>query len=134
MAEQAVKRTLVVTDTNQIASGKSQHGEWVLYEVFATDEQGQPVSAPLRCFRDLTDAIGKPVEYDVERQVHEKYGEQFLLKPPKRDLKQSVDELRTQLRDLAARVERLEAGAPAGVSPGSQSRTTAPTSDDDIPF
>lgn len=96
------KRKLTVTGLDAKTSGISNKTgkEWTLYEVAALGEDGAPIDARLKTF-DGSLAIGELVEYEVERQEHEKYGESFLISKPGGGLKASVD-------DLRARVERLE--------------------------
>lgn len=152
------KRTLIVTSHNTITTFKNTRGDdTTIYEIFATNAQGQPLDAkqfPLRAFWEPgTDEIGKPVEYEVEAYDHPKYGLTYTLHRPKGSggsgLKGSVDSLRAEVKELRGRVEALEARQGGAPTPVGSPRGSAPplppvdeptpvggkgTSDDDIPF
>lgn len=124
------KRTLIVTEKSRVTSGTNDKGgEWTLWKLAATTEDGQPVKAELRSFADI--AIGKPVEYELEKQDY-KGAEQFMLKPPKKGgaaLGPKVDELRARVENLEAEVAELKA---AGGRPTASPVGAA--ADDDLPF
>lgn len=156
------KRKLVVTELREKSRGESDHGEWVLHEVSATTEDGSPVDAKMITFKGDEIKVGELITYELEKKVHEKYGDQFVVYPPRKDLKKSLDEVRARVDALEHEVSSLKqmlssapapaAGAAAGppaASSGSQSGVTAPgsrtlvepkpqnrqgTADDDIPF
>jgi hypothetical protein len=135
MSEPA-KRKLTVTKRDQISSGKGPHGDWTMWKLKANDEHGQPVNAQLLSFDDVK--VGELVNYEVERKVHDQYGEQYWLKAPRSRgaaLGPKVDELRERVEQLEARVDRLETGSPNG-QPQSQAKTASASQrwGDDAPF
>lgn len=126
------KRTLIVTEKSRITSGSSDKGgEWTLWKLAATTADGKPVEAELRSFADVE--IGKPVEYDLEKQDY-KGSEQFMLKPPKKrgaSLGPKVDELRARVDKLEAEVAELKA---AGGRPQGDPVPVGAATGDDLPF
>lgn len=127
-------RKVTVTSTSVITA----KDDWTLYEVFAVNEDGDPIDLKLRAFDDLP--IGEQIEVEVEKRTDPKYGDSYTLKPvggarkqnPGARLGPKVDELRERVDELEARIERLESAATAlGGAPGGQPATEA---EDDIPF
>jgi hypothetical protein len=159
MGEKKGTRKLTVTETKVITSGKSDKGDWTLYDISAVGEDGQPVQKKLRSFQTLP--IGELKEYEVEEVNHEKYGQSFTLSLPGSKkgggsgsrLGPQVDELRDRVENLEqnitwldGRVAALEGrapatsrvespastGPPAGAPPAAPAAPAA--ADDDIPF
>jgi hypothetical protein len=94
-----VKRVLVVTGQKPIAQvPQNSGGSSTLYEVYATDEHGVTIEEPLRTFAELEEGV--PLEYEVTRYNHPRYGTSYTLTPPKR-------ESHRRLRELEERVELL---------------------------
>lgn len=127
-------RKLIVTEKSRITGGTGDHGEWTLYKLKATDENGRPIQQELRSFADCK--VGEAAVYEVERQEY-KGAEQFMLKPPKKggaSLGPKVDELRARVEALEAAVQELKAQQAA--SPGARvpAGAAAPGGDDDLPF
>ena len=125
------KRKLKIVGQTEKANGMGKNDKpWTLYEYDVEQENGQKVELQCKGFRDMSDSFGKVIEFGVERQTHEKYGESFLLHPPKRDLKVAVDELRNRVQTLEHEVAQLKgmiggstpapapAEAPAARGPG----------------
>lgn len=98
------KRILIVTGQKPITTvGTKSGGQSTLYEVYATDERGEIVEEPLRAFTELEEGV--PVEYDIERYVHEKYGTSYTLIPPRRNSAKRLREVEEQLERLVTWAE-----------------------------
>jgi hypothetical protein len=92
----STKRTLIVTGQKPITQVKTQSGgDSTLYEVYATDTEGNPIEEPLRAFTELEEGV--PVEYDVSRYDHPRYGTSFTLTPPKSQTRKRLRELEEQM-------------------------------------
>jgi hypothetical protein len=133
----AVKKTLTIMSSNLIKEGSTNDKPWAIYEIFARDAEGNPIEEKLKAFWQPTDKhIGQALEYDVERQEHEKYGVSFMIHRPEGTgggtapgggggggLGASLDMLREEVEALRARVTILEEAshtAPATPTPGSE--------------
>lgn len=78
------KRVLIVTGQKPMAKVKTgSGGDSTLYEVYATDENGETIEEPLRTFAELEEGV--PIEYDITRYNHPQYGTSYTLTPPKRN-------------------------------------------------
>jgi hypothetical protein len=123
------KRKLRVVSQNEIRSGVTNDKPWTLWGYKVEDEHGQPIDGNFKGWRDLGESFGKVLEFGVELQTHEKYGDSFFLHPPKRDLKQAVDELRVRVQrveaQLAEVLERVAGGAAPAQAPSSGSQSAA---------
>lgn len=127
-------RTLIVTEKSVITTGTGKHGDWTLYKLTATTPDGKPIAAELRAFADVE--IGKPVEYEIEKQDY-KGAEQFLLKMPKKRgaaLGPKVDELRARVDGLEAAVEELKAQLAARSGAPVPKAAAASGGGDDVPY
>jgi hypothetical protein len=94
-----VKRVLIVTGQKPIAQvPQKSGGNSTLYEVYATDENGETIEEPLRTFAELEEGV--PIEYEISRYNHPQYGTSYTLTPPKR-------ESFRRLRELEETVELL---------------------------
>jgi len=103
------KRKLKVVGQTEKANGMGKNDKpWTLYEYDVETEDGSKVELQCKGFRDLSDSFGKLIEFGVEKQTHEKYGDSYLLHPPKRDLKLAVDELRNRVQALEHEVAQLK--------------------------
>ena len=125
------RRTLIVTACDERASGKTDKGEWHLYEVAATTAEGEPIDKPFRAFEKLA-ITGNPAEYEVT--PYDKHGERTYTlsrvgSNPGQRLGPKVDELRARVEELAARLEAAEAGI-ARLKSGD----TSQAEEEDIPF
>jgi hypothetical protein len=74
----ASTRRLTITASSVLRTGQANGRPWTLHKIEATDEHGKPVEAELKSFHSLPNG---PVDVQVERQEHEKYGVSYLLKP-----------------------------------------------------
>ncbi len=96
---ESFKRVMVVTGQNPIAQiPQKSGGTSTLFEVYATDVDGETIEEPLRTFAELEEGV--PIEYDVTRYNHPQYGTSYTLSPPKSDSLK-------RLRELEEEVERL---------------------------
>jgi hypothetical protein len=103
------KRKLKIVGQSEKASGIGKNDKpWTLYDYDVEKEDGSKVELQCKGFRDLSDSFGKLIEFGVEKQTHEKYGDSYLLHPPKRDLKVAVDELRNRVQTLEHEVSTLK--------------------------
>lgn len=102
------KVILTVTKQKAIATfdNPKGNGQSTLYEVSALDENGQVVAEPLRTFAELS--LGKAVEYDVEKYVHDRHGTSWTLKKPRENIGRRVEALEEQAQDFANRLSALE--------------------------
>jgi hypothetical protein len=106
-------RTIRVIDTSVIKSGETNGKPWALYEITATNLNGEPIDKKLKSFTKLEG----DVEVEIEEQDHEKYGVSYMLKPvgganagspsPGARLGPKVDELRGRIEHLEAQVDHL---------------------------
>lgn len=151
------KRTIIVTGANEIKTGtSSKGGKWTLTGIDATTESGDPIDLKMKTFDNLPQ--GQPIEVEIEKQEHDKYGTSYLLKRPKKEgsgngLGGAVDDLRERVEVLEAKVAALAGGQTPAPSPGSQTEGKSMTqrrrpadgpppaappanayADDDIPF
>jgi len=95
------KRVLIVTGQKPIAQvGQKSGGSSTLYEVYATDENGETIEEPLRTFAELEEGVA--IEYDITRYNHPQYGTSYTLTPPKRNSFKRLRELEEQMEDLLA--------------------------------
>lgn len=130
------KRKLRVVAQNELSSGDKDGKPWTLYGYTVQDDAAVAIDAKFKGFNDLSESFGKVIEFGVELQQHEKYGDSFMLHPPKRDLKVAVDELRNRVSRLEHEVGELKkmigqappataaAVEPTPASSGSQSQAT----------
>lgn len=92
-------RTLVVTGYKPIANIKNKSGgQSTLYEVYATDANGNVIEESLRSFTELEEGV--TIDYTIERYTHERYGTSYTLTPPRRNTPK-------RLRELEEEMERL---------------------------
>lgn len=136
-------RKLIVVSTSVVKEGSGPKGAWALSEVTATDEHGRPVEQKLKTFEKGLKR-GEPIEFEIEKQTHEKYGTSFLLKLAKGSggggLGPKVDELRERVTALEETVQRLDAQIAGrqsqipSTTPVGAGATPAFGGDDDIPF
>lgn len=123
------KRKLRVIAQNQISSGEKDGKAWTLWGYTVQDENGVDIDAKFKGFNDLAEVFGKVVEFGVEHQEHEKYGVSYMLHPPKRDMKKSLDELRDRVSALEHEVGELKkmiGGAPSPPAPASPRSESEP--------
>lgn len=130
-------RKLTATSCEVKFEGVNKNNKaFTLYEVAVVGEDGEPIMEEFKSFEMLP--IGELVEYEVEREDHEKYGVSYLLRLPpgvkagkKPNLKAEIDELRQRVARLEAQAGALTGTPPAaptspamaGIGPG-----------DDVPF
>lgn len=124
----AAKKTIHVISTSVIREGEGAKGHWALSEVTATTPTGEPILEQLKTFDHLQ--VG-PVEVEVEKQEHEKYGTSYMLRRAGGSrgggassgggsgLAQQVAELRKRVEILEHRLGQLAApgAAPAPAEP-----------------
>lgn len=143
-------RKIHVIDAKEISSGTGAKGAWTLYEIVATTPEGAPIDLKLKSFEKLDG----PVEVEVEKQSHEKYGDSYMLKKagggsagarlgPKVDelrtrveaLEEQAEFIRNQISSINATVVALvERAAPDPSMPAAPAQTGRFGADDDIPF
>lgn len=131
--------TISVISTRVIKEGTSAQGRpWTLYEVTAVDRNGAPIEHQLKTFDNLPQGT---VDVELERQEHPQYGVSYMLRRAGQrqgggngGLGKSVDELRSRLDALEARVGKLESpiNPPTPVAPDPAGASF--TDPDDIPF
>lgn len=107
-----VSRKLTVTACTEFRRGHGANGDWVMFTVKAVDERGAPVDAKLRTFKALP--VGQEQVYEVEKHVHETYGETFTLYPPKRKTAERVEDLEARVAGLELAVGRLTSQLESG--------------------
>lgn len=103
MTHPPVKRKLVATSCTPLATLRSGA---TLYEVFAVDEEGEPVQEELRSFQELD--LGELVEYEVTRYDDPERGTSFTLKRQPKNTARRVDELEKRVDELEKRLAALE--------------------------
>ena len=102
------RRILTIVEKVVVGSGK----DWTLYEVKALDEDGSHVDYRLKTFDDVE--LDKELEFEVEHQHDDRYGDSYLLRNVKKRSK-----MQRSIDDLRARVETIE--AVLGINPGNSS-------------
>lgn len=119
------KRSLIVTECKLVYTGQGDKGEYQIFEVEATTDDGTPVGLPLRSFSDLAAFKGKVTEFEV--QPYEKPGKPttYTLKAPKGSTNIRVAALEERVKLLEAQMQQLisaglQSGAPAQVPPASR--------------
>lgn len=122
----SVKRTLIVTGQKPITQVQTgAGGKSTLYEVFATDPDGNPIEEQLRTFAELEEGV--PVEYEVQRYNHEQYGTSFTLFPPKRETHKRVSVLERDFQALKDELKTLKMWAESqGFDPNKMASVPAP--------
>lgn len=102
-------RTLIVRGFKQIGSFERNNVTNYIYEVTAVSPEGEMVGVPLRSFKDMTEYLDKPIEYEIKPHDSEKYGRTYTMLPPKKKLTEQVDELRSMLVTMQEQVQALQA-------------------------
>ena len=98
-------RTINVVEATALKTGTNpQGGTWTLYEIVALTPEGDPIDLKLKSF----DKLEGTVEVEVDKQVHEKYGTSFMLKPVRKGGGSPGARLGPKFDELRGRVERLE--------------------------
>lgn len=114
------KHKLSVSKCTEAYRGVSQTtgGEYVMYDVEAVDESGEPIGHRLRAYQELP--LDKLQEFEVHRFDNERYGTSYTLKLPKAGarLGPKVDELRDRV-DRQAKVINALIAHIAGAEIGS---------------
>lgn len=98
--------------TNAVFTGEGAKGEFTIYDVSATDEEGNPITLPLRSFSSLEEYFGKATMFEIDPYITKTGETTYTLKPPRksggaRSAAPKVD------AELLGRVERLEAAVRA---------------------
>lgn len=134
-------KTITVIATKALRSGTSNAGKaWTLWEVTATDVNGEPILEQLKSFAQLAPG---PHEVEVEKQVHEQYGTSYLLKKVGGGGGGGGGGADRRLGELELRVANLEQALghlrdsltpPAAVPAAATAEPGAFGGDDDIPF
>lgn len=115
MAPQIVQKfkwKLSVTSCTEAFSGEGSNGKtFTIYTIQAVDEAGVPQQHKIKSFRQCP--INQLIEYDVEQTRHEKYGDEFMLIPPKGvgvagGLGASIDQLRARVEQLEMAVQWMQ--------------------------
>jgi hypothetical protein len=126
-------RTLNVLGCTEKKRGTSKHGnEYVIYQVFADDGNGNKVEHELTSFSEIPTGVG---EYLIERDENQ-WGVRYTIKRPNGMARQIID-LRVELRAELAAI-RAEAGlapksaAPAPVAPPAPAPVVVESSE--VPF
>lgn len=101
-------RTLIVKGFKQIGSFERNNVTNYIYEVTAVTPEGEMIGVPLRSFKDMTEYLEKPVEYEVKPHDSEKYGRTYTMLPPKKKVTEQVDELRAMIVTLQEQVAALQ--------------------------
>jgi hypothetical protein len=106
-------RTLNVLGCTEKKRGTSKAGnEYVIYQVFADDGNGNKVEHELTSFSEIPTGVG---EYLIERDENQ-WGVRYTIKRPNGVARQMID-LRVEVRAELAAI-RAEAGlAPKGAAP-----------------
>lgn len=96
-------RKLIVTGQKDLAT--LANGS-ILYEVTATDADGEVIDLPFRAFAELT--IGEVAEYQVQPYDHPdpKYGRTYTLIPKERESR--TKQLTKKVRELEERLNDIE--------------------------
>jgi hypothetical protein len=128
-------RTMVIVSCEEFRSGTSDSGrDWTIYDVAATDPDGNPIDKKLKSFEYLEGTV----EVEVEKNSNPKYDEYMLRRPGGGGGGGGgggMASLRARIEQLEARVTSLEApksDIPSGVTASPTASTPDP--DDDIPF
>lgn len=141
-------RRINVLECREVHRGQGAKGEYVIYEVTATSEAGDPIELELRSFSQLPTGVG---EYEVS-EYRGKKGVSYTLKKPGGSgggggarLGPKVDELRDRVDALEETVKRLRdevAGLKSNAHHDARQTQQQPATsdasrfggDDDIPF
>ena len=105
MSDKPVTRKIRVIEASKVSEGESNGRSWALYEITATNLNGEPIDLKLKSFSKLAG----DVEVEVERQEHEKYGVSYMLKPINANAGSAGARLGPKVDELRGRVEHLEA-------------------------
>lgn len=125
-------RTINVVTCEPFKSGSTNGRDWTIYEVVATDTNGEPIDKTLKSFERLEGTV----EVEVTRNDNPKYDEYLLRRAGAKrgggnggGLGKSIDELRARVDGLEQRLLRIEqARQPVATSSPPQ------VDPDDIPF
>lgn len=139
------RRTINVISCAVFRSGTSDSGKaWTIYELTATDMNGQPIDKTLKSFEQIE---GDNVE--VELQKNDRGYDEYIVRKPGSGgggkggsgLGASIDALRTRVEELEAKVATLTGGQrsyssdiPQDPAPVAAPPAPKPDADDDIPF
>jgi hypothetical protein len=141
---------IIVTEQKVIHSGNKNGRDYTIYQVIATNRNGQLIDQNLRSFDELPK--NQVIKVDVEKFDSEQYGVSYTVslegKKKSGGLGKVVDGLRDRVSALEARLEAVERLVKGGAQqapsaqapPAAQSATppALPTTDgmpsDDIPF
>lgn len=116
-------RALIVVSCTEGYKGTGRKGEFTIYNIEATTDDGSPVTQSLRSFDDLTPLIGKVAEFDVKPYRGNK-GLTYTLYA--KDKPKAED----RIKQLEERVGQLELAVRAAVS-GDSKRALALLGDDE---
>lgn len=100
---------LIVTSCAEVYVGYNSHGDkYVIHEVEATRENGEPINEVLRSFENLP--VGEVLDVNVTPYESTKHGKSFTItRRNKPSSSQQIKELKSVIETLTERVERLEA-------------------------
>lgn len=117
----ALRMTVTKCEEAYRGYSHSTGGEYVMYDVLALDESGEPITSRLRSYEQLPlDQLG---EFEVHPYDNEQYGRSYTIKPLKQKssgarLGPKVDELRERSKKQSKVIDALIAHV-AGAEVGS---------------
>lgn len=144
---------IVVREVNQIHQGRNAAGrEWKIFQLIATNRDGQLIDLNLRSFSELP--LNQLIKVDVEKYDSDRFGQSYTVslhgKSKGGGLGKKVDELRARVDAQDEKIKKLEGAIaalrqqPSGTEPQAASVPTqrqVPPSvggglpdDQDIPF
>lgn len=102
MTDSTVRKLIVTSQKDLATLGNGS----ILYEAFVTDEHGQVIDQPFRCFAELP--IGQVAEYEVRPYDSEEYGRTFTLIPKERESR--TKQLQKKVKELEGQINGIENG------------------------
>lgn len=128
---------IVVTEQKVIHKGRNNNSgrDYTIYQVIATNRNGQLIDLNLRSFSELPK--NQAIKVEVEKFVSEQYGVSYTVslegKRKNNGLGKEVNELKSKVAALERRIEELEQRAQRGPAAAPPAATPPPRSPDPAP-
>lgn len=105
MTDDKPTRRLNILGCQEVYRGQGAKGEYVIYEVHASREDGTAIDTPLRAFQDLPRGVG---EFTVTPYTNKNNERTFTVSPVRQGAGSPGARLGPKVDELRDRVERLE--------------------------